>query len=152
MKEDLGITEVSTRDLVRSLRACSQFLKNEQIGNPAMAIAFRSLAQAMQPLANRPLKEVLANIQKLPRITSPLADLDLQILSFEEIEQLLASSQLSKKDIVKLGHERFGLPEGRLRRETISVAIESIRTTMRNQDAMRMMEEKSRRVALQRTT
>ena len=152
MKEDLDVTEVSTRDLVRGLRACSQFLQKDQIGNPAMAIAFRSLAEAMRPLGNRPLKEVLANIQKLPRITSPLADLDLQNLSFEEIEQLLASSQLSKKDIIRLGHERLGLTEGRLRREPINVAIESIRTTMRNQDAMRMMEEESHRVALQRTT
>lgn len=152
MKEDLDVTEVSTRDLVRGLRACSQFLQNDQIGNPAMAIAFRSLAQAMQPLANRPLKEVLANIQKLPRFTSPLADLNLQNLAFEEIEELLASSQLSKKEIVRIGHERLGLTEGRLRREPINIAIESIRTTMRNQDSMGMMEEESRRVALQRTT
>ena len=152
MKEDVAVAEVSTRDLVRGLRACSQFLNNDQIGNPAMAIAFRSLAQAMQPLAGRPLKEVLVDIQKVPRFTSPLADLDLKTLSFEEIEQLLASSQLSKKDIIRLGHERLGLTEGRLRREPISVALESIRTTMRNQDAMRMMEEESRRVALQRTT
>ena len=117
MKEDVDVTEVSTRDLVRGLRACAQFLNNDQIGNPSMAIALRSLAQAMQPLARRPLKDVLADIQGLPRFKSPLAGLDLQNLSFEEIDQLLASSQLSKKDIIKLGHERFGLPEGRLRRE-----------------------------------
>ena len=152
MKENLDVTEVSIEDLVRGLRACSQFLKNDQIGNPAMAIAFRNLAQAMQPLAHRPLKEVLADIRKLPHFTSPLADLDIKGLSFDEIERLLASGHLSKKDIIRLGHERFGLTEGRMRRETISVAIESIRTTMRNQDAMRMMEEESRRVALQRTT
>ena len=107
MKEDVDVTGISTRDLVGGLRACSQFLKNDQIGNPAMANAFRSLAQAMQPLARRPLKEVLADIQKLPRFTSPLAALDLETLSFEEIEQLLVSSQLSKKDIIRLGHERL---------------------------------------------
>ena len=130
----------------------SQFLKNDQIGNPGMAIAFRSLAQALQPMAQRPLKDVLADIQALPRVKSPLAGLDVKNLSFEEIETLLASSLLSKKDIIRLGHERLGLTEGRLRRESISVAIESIQTTMRNQDAMRVMEEESRRVALQRTT
>ena len=152
MKADLDVTEMSTRDLVGGLRACSQFLKNDQIGNPAMAIALRSLAEAMQHLARRPLKDVLADIQELPRLKSPLTGLDLKNLSFEEIERLLVSSQLSKKDIIRLGHERLGLTEGRLRREPISVAIESIRTSMRNQDAMRMMEEESRRVALQRTT
>ena len=152
MKENVDTSEVSTRDLVRGLRACSQFLKNDQIGNPGMAIAFGNLAQALQPLAQRPLKDVLADIQALPRVKSPLAGLDVKNLSFEEIETLLTSSRLSKKDIIRLGHERLGLTEGRLRRESISVAIESIQTTMRNQDAMRVMEEESRRVALQRTT
>ena len=159
MKSDFETTEVSTRDLVRALRACSQFFKNNSVGKPAMGIAILSLAQAMQPLAGHPLQEVLTNIRLLPRsiaskkpLASLLDDRDLSDLSFEEIEHLLASGQLSKKDIIRLGHERLGLTEARLRREPISVAIESIRATMRNRDAMRMMEEESRRVALKRTT
>ena len=68
MKDDLDITDVSTRDLVRGLRACSRLLKIDLVGNPAMGVAFLSLAQAMQPLAHRPLQDVLADIQQLPTL------------------------------------------------------------------------------------
>ena len=159
MKGELNITEVSTKDLVQGIRACSRFLKNEKTGNPAMGDAFLRLAQAMQPLANRPLEQVLIEIRQISRplsprkpVKSPLEGLDLQNLSFEDVEELIASGDLAKKDIIRLGHERLGLTEGRLRREPMAEALESIRATMRNRDAMRMMEEESRRAALQRTT
>ena len=159
MKGDLDIAEVSTKDLVQGIRACSRFLKSEHIGNPAMGNAFLSLAQALQPLANRSLEQVLNDIRQISRpmsqrksIKCPLEGLDLPNLSFDDIEELLASGDLAKKDIIRLGHERLGLTEGRLRREPKGEAIESIRVTMRNRDAMRMMEEESRRTALQRTT
>ena len=159
MKRDLDTSEVSTKDLVQGIRACSRFLKSEHIGNPAMGDAFLRLAQAIQPLTSRPLEQVLNDIRQIshpmsPRkpIKCPLEGLDLPRLSFDDIEQLLASGDLAKKDIIRLGHERLGLTEGRLRRETKDEAIEWIRATMRNRDAMRMMEEESRRTALQRTT
>ena len=159
MKGELDITEVSTKDLLQGIRACSRFLSSQQIGNPAMGNAFLRLAQAMHPLANRPLEQVLIEIRQISRPVSPrkpakcpLEGLDLQNLTFGDIDELLASGDLSKKDIIRLGHERLGLTEGRLRREPMAEAIESIRATMRNRDAMGMMEEKSRRAALQRTT
>ena len=159
MKGEPDIAEVSTKDLVQGIRACSRFLKSEQIGNPEMGNAFLRLAQAIQPLANRPLEQVLNEIRQISHpvskrklIKSPLEGLDLPNLSFDDIEQLLASGDLAKKDIIRLGHERLGLTEGRLRREPMAEAIESIQATMRNRDAMRMMEEESRRAALQRTT
>ena len=42
MKGELDIAEVSTKDLVQGIRACSRFLKSEQIGNPEMGNAFLS--------------------------------------------------------------------------------------------------------------
>ena len=159
MKAELDIAEVSTKDLVQGIRACSRFLKSEQIGNPEMGNAFLRLAQAIQPLSKRPLEQVLNEIRQISHPVSqrkpnknPLEGLDLPNLTFDDVEQLLASGDLAKKDIIRLGHERLGLTEGRLRREPTAEAIESIRATMRNRDAMRMMEEESRRVALQRTT
>ena len=159
MKGELDIAEVSTKDLVQGIRACSRFLKSEQIGNPEMGNAFLRLAQAIQPLAKRPLEQVLNEIRQISHPVSQrkptkslLEGLDLPNLTFDDIEQLLASGDLAKKDIIRLGHERLGLTEGRLRREPMAEAIESIRATMRNRDAMRMMEEESRRVALLRTT
>lgn len=151
---------ILTRDLVQFLRNFSNALKSNQTGNPSMSIALSELSKALQPHSDRYLCDVLSEFKKSrdlessekTPILSRFADANLQSISLEDVESLLSSNELYKKDIVDLGHTRFGISKSKLERQSKANALESVRSALGNEKTLRIVGEEATRSGLRRST
>ncbi len=154
------INDITTGDLVRFLRNFSSALRNARTGNPSMSIALSELALALQPYSGRHLQDVLSEFKMIqdsretgePTTSIQLADLELSSLTLESVKNLLDTSELTKKDIVNLGHTRFGIPKSRLERQNKAAVIDLVRTAVRNEESLRIIADEAARQGSRRST
>lgn len=152
--------EILTKDVVRFLRNFSTALKNGRVGNPGMSSALSDLARALQPYSERPLRDILESLsalggsgnQSTRPTSSRLSDLHLPTLSLEMVEELLADDSLTKGDLLILATERFGIPISALNRWSKSEVIESVQTSVRNEQSLKIISEEATRQGLRRST
>ena len=148
------------KDLVGFLRDFSVALKSRQTGNPAMSIALSELSKALQPHSDRYLQDVLSefktlcasDLPKKSRASTRLLDIDWTSLSLDDVENLLTENELPKKDLIDLGHIRFGISRSKLERQSKTMTLESIRTAAENEKTLHIIGEEAARSGLRRNT
>lgn len=151
---------ILTKDLVDFLRDFSIALKNKQTGNPSMSIALSELSKALQPHSDRYLQDVLSefkmlcasDLPKKPRASTRILDIDWTSLSLDDVENLLTGNELPKKNLIDLGHTRFGISKSKLERQSKTMTLESIRTAVENEKTLHIIGEEAARSGLRRAT
>ena len=151
---------ILVKDLVGFLRDFSVALKNRQTGNPAMSIALSELSKALQPHSDRYLQDVLSefktlcasDLTKKSRASTRFLDIDWTALSLDDVENLLTGNELPKKDLIDLGHTRFGISRSKLERQSKTMTLESIRTAAENEKTLHIIGEEAARSGLRRNT
>ena len=155
-----GNNPILTKDLVDLLQSFSVALKSNRTGNLSMSLALSELSKALQPHSDRYLQEVLSEFKTLcgtdvpqkPLVSTRFADTDWISLSLEDVENILKTNELSKKDIVDLGHTRFGISKSKLERQSKTVTLDSIRIAAENEKTLHIIGEEAARSGLRRST
>lgn len=142
---DDELTAGEAGDLVLRL---AQLLAGHPVGSERAANSLRKLAHALRRSPSQTIDEFLASRStkgknvRGPR-RSTLVTLDLARLSLEEIDELL-EGDLTTKDLLMIGEQRFGIAQSKLMRLSRDRVIESLRAAMNNEQSLDVIARSAR--------
>jgi hypothetical protein len=142
---DEELTAGEAGDLVLRL---AQLLAGQPVGSERAANSLRKLAHALRRSPSQTIDEFLASRSTKGKSVygprrSTLASQDLARLSLEQIGELL-ERDLTTKDLLMIGEQRFGIARSKLMRLSRDRVIESLRAAMNNEQSLDVIARSAR--------
>lgn len=152
-KSDAQEHSLLISDLARYLSRLATLLRDPRTGNTDLSDGLRELAGALRRHSQRPIHElpdIMEGIGSKTRKQStiqPKAALpsDLQMLSAEEVDVILATHVYTKLQLIELGAKRFGIPQSKLTALNKDGVRESIRSALNHERSLGTISQEARR-------
>ena len=159
-KSDAQEHSLLISDLARYLSRLATLLRDPRTGNTDLSDGLRELVGALRRHSQRPIHElpdIMEGIGSKTRKQSaiqPKAALpsDLQTLSVEEVDAILANHVYTKLQLIELGAKRFGIPQSKLTALNKDGVRESIRSALNHERSLGTISQEARRGGQQRSS
>ena len=147
-------TTLLIEDIVRYLSRLSNVHKDPRIGNIELSKGLQQLANALKPHSQMPILQIGDAVSKAfssnrrkgatqkPKATLPS---DLKSLPDNKIDEILKDSNFTKKQLIELGNQRFGITQSKLMRLSKERVIESIRAALNHERSIGVISQEARR-------
>ena len=141
-------------DIVRHLSLLANLYSEAKTGNSELSDGLRQLANALRPYSNRPVPDLVdiirkANLRRF-RETSPkkikaILPSNLESLPPQEVEKILDDENYTKKQIINLGVQRFGISSTKLTKLAKKSGVESIRAALNHEKSLEVISKEAQR-------
>lgn len=149
---DVESSRLLVDDLVRYLLRLAALEKDARTGNRELSASLHELATLLKPYSNSPLADLADKVAKVrtsgtrnrkTRRTELPADLN--SLSANSVERILASPRYTKLQVIEVGSQRFGISRSRLMRLGREQVIEAVRAALEHEQSIQVISEEARR-------
>lgn len=149
-------------DIVRYLSGLAKLHDSKKTGNPALSQGLRQLGNALRPYGNCTMLE-LGDVIKMkagsantPQATSSKAKMalppNLESLTQEDVEKILADDSYTKQQVAELGFQRFGISKSMLSRLRKEDAKRSVQSALDNERTLDVISEMARKAGKARAS
>ena len=147
-----SINKLTTGDFITVLREFARLFSLPNANNSELSNAFKNLAKILSYHKDKPLDEVLSNInistktrrnRHLSKEKTKFSIIDASNYSLEHVENLLESGNLSKSDLVNIGIGKFSMSKADLMRTPKDYLVERIRTAISNIRTLEIIGERA---------
>ena len=147
--------QLLVKDLIQYLLGLAELNGEEKTGNTELARALRILANDhLCKYADYPVSELTNAVEKTEstdnlgaassKAKSALPP-ELESISQEEIERILADESFTKLQVVELGVRRFGISRSKLARLRKEDALESVRAALGHEKSLDVIAKEARK-------
>ena len=153
-RDQIG-SQLMVADIVRYLTGVASLQQDKRTGNIELSRALQFLSHCLEPYSDLELCELLVLLGKLTKHPEKAIERssqyaftgadDLRVVSQGDIEAILDQDDYTKKQLVELGSQRFGISRAKLNRLRKKDAIESIRAALEHEKSLDVISEEARR-------
>ena len=148
-----SLSTLSVGDLIKFLKKLSETYRPASTGNPALAKVLGALANSLKPHAKLSALEFLNTLGERERtdVFQPVDSktctniIDYPALNNVELEKLLSQDEITKKELVELGYQRFGIPRSGMQRMSKKELFETIRAALAHEESLRIISSAAKR-------
>lgn len=135
----VGAEPVTAAELARLLRRLTRVFDAGELGNARTADALDVLSDYLQRLGSVPVTELEIPRPKRrpPERVDPST---FRTMKIEEVRRLLDQDDLPKTNLLELAKFRFGMPPARLKRLSLSEAVEAVRAAASHEESLDIIE------------
>ena len=159
-KSDAQEHSLLISDLARYLSRLATLLRDPRTGNADLSDGLRELASALRRHSQRSIHELpdimegTGSRTRKQSTIQPKAALpsDLQILSAEEVNEILGTHVYTKLQLVELGTKRFGISRSKLTALNKDGVRESIRSALNHERSLGAISQEARRGGQRRSS
>ena len=153
-KNDIRDDQILVNDIARYLLGLARLHEEEKTGNIELSRGLHNLATALRPYADSPVSELSATFARTASVDNarvrsrkPKAELppELESLSHEDVEKILANGDYTKEQVAELGNQRFGISRSRLVRLRKEDAREAVRAAVAHERSLDVISEEAGR-------
>lgn len=135
----LAENEVTALDLARLIRRMSHIFDMNDLGNSNTSDALMHLSEYLSSLGSVYIKDLPLS-ERPPRQAGGKLGIDYGSIPLVEVKRILDQDNWSKSRLVQLARTRFGMPESRLRRLTLSEVFDTVRAAAAHEDSLDIIE------------
>jgi hypothetical protein len=144
--------ELSVGEVARFLKRLSSFYRDPKTGNPALSNALAELALALSQRRDLTLTKAVADIDISSKRRRSLEASRLKDLGLEEVKEMLSDEDMTKADLIDLGAERFAIPRSGLQRMNTDQVSGAIRSALRHEESLNILEREAQRGGKERSS
>jgi len=131
------VRSISDHELSRFLRHLSILYRDEATGNPPLSAALDALADKLS--GGRKQKQLALPIEN-DELSVAIRNTDSATLN-----RLIEEENLSKKDLIRVGTERFSIPQSKLMRMNREGVIAELRSAIIHEESLSIIEKEAER-------
>jgi hypothetical protein len=147
------IKPLTAGDVGRYLKRLSTLNKDPQLGNPALSVALRDLATLLIASKEQSVREAFISIDSQAELDpEQLLKRDVSALSLSEISELLRASETTRTELIKLGSDRFGIPESKMTKLAREAVLNTIRSALEHEQSIEILSDEASRGGKNRTS
>ena len=148
--------QLSVADIVQYLSGLAKLHEGDRIGSTELSRGLRYFANALQPYMDYAVSDLSAALKSgnvstrsarpaKGRSKLPLPD-QLESIGQQDIQRILDSDSYTKRHIVELGAQRFGISRSKLDRLRKKDALDAVRAALEHERSLDAISEEASRV------
>ncbi len=148
-----GNRPLTAAELGRYLKRLSSIQKDAQTGNRALSESLQELGAFLIASKAETVKQALTTTERKSDLELPVDPQQLdQDITISEIISLLERDNATKVDLVRLGENRFGIPESKLKKLSRESLIKTIRAALDHERSIKILSDEASKDGQKRTS